>query len=84
MYLKETIIINVDREVKRLPRLDLLKERRLLLNYTQDEIAKAMEINRALYTQKELGARGITIKDVVKLKKILRLTPKETEEIFLN
>jgi len=57
-----------------------LKQRRLELGFTQEEIAKQANIDRSTYTNIELGHKNPSFALALKLKKILKTTD---DNIFL-
>lgn len=48
---------------------------------TQEDIAKAIKVTRACYSNYEIGSRNPSLETVVKLKKILDVTD---DQIFLS
>ena len=58
-----------------------LKNIRLENEYTQQQIANALEISRAFYTKIELGVSNPSLKLAMKIKKVLNYP---YDDIFLN
>ena len=51
-----------------------IKEYRLLKGYTQAEIANILNIKQSSYSNKELGRRDFTIKEIKLLKELFEVT----------
>lgn len=58
-----------------------LKNRREDLNYTSDELAKAVGISKSYYSMLETGNRPIKYEMAYKISKVLRTTP---DDLFLD
>lgn len=64
--------------------LNKLKAKRVEVGLTQVEIAELLGINFVTYQRKETGIRDFSIKEVIKLTDILKLTIEDVNEIFFN
>ena len=51
-----------------------IKEYRILKGYTQTEIANILNIKQSSYSNKELGRRDFTIKEIKLLKELFEVT----------
>ena len=51
-----------------------IKEYRILKGYTQSEIANVLNIKQSSYSNKELGRRDFTIKEIKLLKELFEVT----------
>lgn len=51
-----------------------IKEYRILKGYTQSEIANILNIKQSSYSNKELGRREFTIKEIKLLKELFEVT----------
>ena len=51
-----------------------VKECRIKMGYTQEQIAMLLDIKQNTYSNKENGKRAFTIEEIRKLKKILNTT----------
>ena len=51
-----------------------IKEYRILKGYTQAEIANILNIKQSSYSNKELGRREFTIKEIKLLKELFEVT----------
>ena len=51
-----------------------IKEYRIKRGYTQEQIAKLLNIKQNTYSNKENGKRAFTIEEIRKLKRILNTT----------
>ena len=51
-----------------------IKEYRVKMGYTQEQIAKLLNIKQNTYSNKENGKRAFTIEEIRKLKRILNTT----------
>lgn len=51
-----------------------IKEYRTLKGYTQSEIANILNIKQSSYSNKELGRRDFTIKEIKLLKELFEVT----------
>jgi len=51
-----------------------IKEYRILKGYTQSEIANILNIKQSSYSNKELGRRDFTIKEIKLLKELFEVT----------
>ena len=51
-----------------------IKEYRVLKGYTQSEIANILNIKQSSYSNKELGRRDFTIKEIKLLKELFEVT----------
>ena len=51
-----------------------IKEYRILKGYTQAEIANILNIKQSSYSNKELGRRDFTIKEIKLLKELFEVT----------
>ena len=51
-----------------------IKEYRILKGYTQSEIANILNIKQSSYSNKELGRRDFTIKEITLLKELFEVT----------
>ena len=58
-----------------------LKEIRINRNLTQEDIASKLGIDRATYTNIELGNRNPSLEVALKIKQVLRY---KNDDIFLN
>ena len=54
-----------------------VKEYRVKMGYTQEQIAELLNIKQASYGRKENGKRAFTIAEIKKLKEILQVTYEE-------
>ncbi len=64
--------------------LRLLKSKRILMGFTQEQIAKKIGINTKSYNMKENGRSKFSIKEAVEISKCLGLTLDEVNDIFLQ
>lgn len=62
----------------------LLKSKRVLMNFTQESIAKEIGITSKTYNRKELGLAPFTITEVVTLTTLLDLSMQEVNQIFFD
>lgn len=60
---------------------ELLRKERLNRNLTQEDIANKVGINRATYTNIELGNKNPSLEVALKIKEVLK---HEKDDIFLN
>ena len=51
-----------------------IKEYRILKGYTQSEIANILNIKQSSYSNKELGRRDFTVKEIKILKELFEVT----------
>lgn len=51
-----------------------IKEYRILKGYTQAEIANVLNIKQSSYSNKELGRRDFTVKEIKILKELFEVT----------
>ena len=51
-----------------------IKEYRILKGYTQAEIANILNIKQSSYSNKELGRRDFTVKEIKMLKELFEVT----------
>lgn len=63
---------------------NIIKQKRLLKNYSQQEMAKLLNISYFSYNRKEKGTSDFTQKEITKLKIIFGLTPEEIDSIFFT
>ncbi len=61
-----------------------LKQKRLIFGYTQQEIAKMLDISYYSYNKKEKGNSKWNLKEANKLKIIFNLTPEEVIYYFFS
>lgn len=64
--------------------IELLRKKRKELGITQEDIAKKLNIARTNYTKRECGYCPFTLSDIREIRKILKLSNKETIEIFFS
>ena len=64
--------------------LRILKSKRILLNLTQEEIAKEVGINIKSYNLKENGKREFTLDEAKKISNLLELNLNEVNDIFFD
>lgn len=61
-----------------------LKQKRLIFGYTQQEMAKMLDISYYSYNTKEKGNSKWNLKEANKLKIIFNLTPEEVIYYFFS
>lgn len=62
----------------------LLKSKRVLNGFTQEQIATQIGINTKSYNLKENGKNRFSLEEVVKVSETLELTLEEVNDIFLH
>ena len=64
--------------------LRLLKSKRVLMGLTQEQLASRIGINTKSYNLKENGKYKFSLDEAAKVSEHLKLTLKETNQIFLR
>ncbi|MBC5996508.1 XRE family transcriptional regulator [Romboutsia ilealis] len=62
----------------------LLKSKRVLNGFTQEQIANVIGINTKSYNLKENGKNRFSLEEVVRVSETLELTLEEVNDIFLQ
>lgn len=65
-------------------KLRLLKSKRVLKGFTQEEIASEIGINTKTYNLKENGKNRFSLVEAAKVSQCLGLSLEEVNDIFLN
>ena len=61
-----------------------LKMKRIINDYTIEQIANVLGIHRQTYSLKEQGKKEFNASEITSLKSVLKLSPEEVCDIFLN